>query len=73
MEQTRAHNKGRQIGLLRGAGTRMATWFYAMHRGLCLRAALKATIHQAKFSELSLVKTDARVREAVLDINDDDF
>ena len=73
MEQTREHNNGKSIGLLRGAGTRMASWFYAMHRLLRLRGALMSTIHQAKFATISLVKTDDRVREAIQDINDPDF
>ena len=70
MEQSREHNKGRAIGLLRGAGTRMASWFYVMHRALRLRGALMSTIHQAKFATIGLVKTDDRVRECIQDIND---
>ena len=73
MEQSREHNNGRAIGLLRGAGTRMASWFYAMHRALRLRGALMSTIHQAKFATIGLVKTDDRVRECVQDINDPQF
>ncbi len=32
MTHASALNNGKRIGLLRGAGTRFATWFYAMHR-----------------------------------------
>jgi hypothetical protein len=73
MAQSALFNNGRQVGLLRGAGTRMASWFYAMHRALRLRPALVATVHQAQFSTIALVKTDERVRAAVNDIMDDDF
>jgi len=73
MAQSANFNNGRQVGLLRGAGTRMASWFYAMHRALRLRSALVATVHQAQFSSIALVKTDERVRAAVNDILDDDY
>ena len=48
----------------------MASWFYAMMRLLRLKQPLKATVHQPKFLDLHLT---ARVREAVIDINDDNF
>ncbi len=32
MTQASALNNGKWIGLLRGAGTRFATWFQAMHK-----------------------------------------
>ena len=60
-------NKGKKIGLLRGASTRFATWFYAMMRLLRLKGPLLATIHQAKFRDLDL---NNRVRSAVMDIED---
>jgi len=63
-------NKGKKIGLLRGASTRMASWFYAMMRLLRLRLPLKATIHQQKFLDLHLTPS---VRSAMRDIDDDDF
>jgi len=63
-------NKGRKVGLLRGAGTRMALWFYAMMRLLRLRQALMATIHQQKFTDLTLNET---VAMAVQDIEIPDF
>ena len=40
MAQSSMANKGRKVGLLHGAGTRMALWFYAMMRVLRLRQAL---------------------------------
>ena len=48
----------------------MASWFYAMMRLLHLKQPLKATVHQPKFLDLHLT---VRVREAVIDINDDNF
>lgn len=70
MAQSALSNGGRRVCLLLGAGTRMATWFYAMHRSLRLRAALLATIHQAKFVEIKLTE---RARCAVLDIENKGF
>ncbi len=63
-------NKGRRIGLLLGAGTQFATWFYAMHRLLQKRCALKATIHNQKV--IDLPKTACAI-EAVRDIEDNIF
>ena len=54
MEQSALANNGTKLGLLRGAGTRMVLWFYAMFRSHRMRAVLLATIHAAKFSELNL-------------------
>lgn len=61
---------GRKVGLLRGAGTRMASFFYAMLRVLRLKSALRATIHQPKFLNL---KKNAKIEAAVFDIQDDNF
>ena len=61
---------GRAIGPLRGAGTRMATWFYAMMRLLRLRTTFLACINQEKIQTLAL---NAKERLAVLDINDTVF
>ena len=47
--KSRLLNHGREIGLLRAAGTRMATVFYALHRALRLRQALLATIHSPEW------------------------
>ena len=63
----------RAIGLLRGSGNRMGNWFYAMHRALRLKDALVATIHQSIFATLSIVKTDDRVRLAVMDVKSPTF
>ncbi len=59
-----------KIGLLCGSETRLATWFYAMHRVLRQKPALKATIHNTSFSSLS--KNDC-VAAAVNDIEDEVF
>ena len=63
-------NNGRKIGLLRGAGTRFALFFYAMVRLLRLKAALCATVHSAKFRDL---KINERAMNAVRDIQDSNF
>ena len=70
LAQSSLTNGGRAVGLLRGAGTRMALWFYAMMRMLRVRQPLTATIHQQKFVDLSLNET---VGAAVRDIKDDKF
>ena len=49
MAQSSLSDRGKKVGLLRGAGTRMAMWFYAMIRLLRLENPLKATVHQANF------------------------
>lgn len=73
MSQSTLLNNGRKVNLLRGAGTRMASWFYAMHRALRVKPALVATVHQVQFNSIALVHTDERVRLAVNDIKDPDF
>ena len=70
ISQTSMANSGKKIGLLRGAGTRMATWFYAMVRVLRLQQPLLATIHQAKFCTLDL---NQRTGLAVRDIENKVF
>ncbi len=70
MAQASIFNDGRKIGLLQGAGTHFATWFYAMHWLLRLKRALKATIHVAAFES---VAKNARVVLAVEDIEDEVF
>ena len=62
---TAAANGGKRVGLLRGAGTRMASWFYSMMRLLRLQKPLKATIHQQKFVDLTL---NPAAKEAIKDI-----
>ena len=70
MAQSSMANRGRKVGLLRGAGTRMALWFYAMMRLLRLKQALMATIHQQRFTDLTVNET---VAMAVQDIENPDF
>ncbi len=67
--QAAAFNHGK-IGLLHGAGTRFATLFYAMHRALRMKPALKASIHNPSFASLS--KHD-HVTAAIVDIKDEVF
>jgi hypothetical protein len=65
MAQSALSKSGRAVRLLRGAGTRMALWFYAMIRLLLVRKALTATIHQQKFADLSVKENvAAAVRDA---------
>ena len=56
--------------MLRGATTRMASWFYAMMRVLCHKDVLKATIHTLQFRESA---KNEKVRGAVRDIENDAF
>ena len=70
MAQSSLSNRGKKVGLLRGAGTRMAMWFYAMIRLLRLEMPLKATVHQQKFRSLPLNES---ARMAVLDIQEAKF
>ena len=67
IDQSALANRGRHVGLLRGAGTRFATWFYAMIRLVRMRNPLLATIHQEKFRSLEL---NNRARHAIIDIQD---
>lgn len=73
IEQATLYNGGKEKGLLRGAGTRFANWFYAMHRLLQQHNALLATIHQEKFRSMAVTRTNERVRGCVLDIEDPSF
>jgi hypothetical protein len=68
MAQSAMANKGKTVGLLRGAGTRFASWFYAMLRLLRLKEPLMYTIHQQKFRDLTL---NPSARAAVKDIGDE--
>jgi len=73
MAQSSLSNRGKKVGLLRGAGgagTRMAMWFYAMICLLRLEMPLKATVHQQKFRSLPLNES---ARMAVLDIQEAKF
>ena len=71
--QTTKANGGRDIGLIRGAGTRFATWFYAMHRAVRLEGALLATVHDSHFANLDIIKTNNRVMLAVHDVKSKSF
>lgn len=73
IKETTKANRGKPIGLLRGAGTRFATMWYAMHRALRLKSALLSTIHNPHFANLSIVKSNDRVRLAVLDVKNEGF
>ena len=70
MTQSACDNGGRAIGPVRGAGTRMASWFYAMIRLLRLRTTFLACINQGKFRTLVL---NDKERLAVFDISDPVF
>jgi len=49
MAQSALANRGRKVCLIRGAGTQMALWFYAMMHLIRLQQPLKATIHEQNF------------------------
>ena len=66
MHQSAIINGGVPIGLLRGAGTRMATFFYAMHRALRCHRALLATVHSPQWANIT---QNVRSTRAVIDIN----
>ncbi len=68
MAQSALANRGKQVGLLQGAGAWFATWFYAVMRLLCLKGPLKSTIYQQKFRDLDL---NSSAKAAVRDIEDD--
>ncbi len=65
MTQASAMNNGKRIGLLRGAGTRFATWFYSLHHLLCEKKAMLATVHSPYFMSLA---HNAKTALAVQDI-----
>ena len=69
-QQSGVHNNRKRIGLLRGAGTRFATFFYIMMRLVRLQAPLIATIHKAIFSDLNF---NEHVRSVVMDIENKTF
>ena len=71
--QTTKASGGRAIGLLRGAGTRFATWFYAIHCALRLEGAILATVHDPHFAKLDIVNTNNRVMLAVHDVKSKSF
>ena len=71
--QTTKANGGRAVGLLRGAGTRFATWFYAIYRVLRLEGSLFATVHDPNFAKLDIVKTNNRDMLAVHGVKSKSF
>ena len=70
MSQAALYNDGCSLGLLCGADTRMASFFYSMHRCLRQRRALLATIHSSLWESVEL---NQRIRKAIRDIENDDF
>ncbi len=70
MTQASAMNNRKRIGLMRGAGTRFATWFYGLHHLLCQKKALVATIHSPYFATMA---HNAKVALAVQDIESNQF
>ena len=64
--QAKIFNKGRTINLLRSVDTRMAGCFYAMHRGLCMRKALVATVASPKWVALKKNPVVNRAAEDVM-------
>ena len=64
---------GKVHGLIRGAGTRFTTWFYAIHCALRLEGSLLATFHYPHFAKLYIVKTNNRVMLAVHDVKSKSF
>jgi hypothetical protein len=68
--QSALANIGRKVCLIRGAGTCVALWFYAMICLIPLQQPLKATIHQQKFLDLALTNS---AKGAVHDIKDNNF
>ncbi len=52
MAHSSIHNKGSSEGLLCGATTRMASWFYAMIQVLRHKDVLKSNIHTLMFRNL---------------------
>jgi hypothetical protein len=69
-------NNGKAIGLLRGASSRMATFFYGGWRTLHLEHVLKATIHQHEFNAIMQDpnhKKNKSLAGAIMDIADKEF
>jgi hypothetical protein len=71
-KQAQTFNGGKKIGLLRAADTRMAGYFYALHRMLRLKAPLEATIASAEFAGLKLTN-NLLVARVVAFLNDKDM
>ncbi len=67
INQTALANNGIKIGLLCGAGTCMASWFYAMACMIRQRWPILAAVHSVQFRDLTL---PARAELCVKDIMD---
>eukprot|EP00956_Cyclotella_meneghiniana_P045137 scaffold355473_cov126-Cyclotella_meneghiniana.AAC.1 len=68
INQSKLHNKGRIVCLLRTAETRFASVFYAMHRAVRCKKALEATVHSAAWTDMKGVK--AFILRAAKDVDD---
>lgn len=71
MKASARHNNGIRINLLRGAGNRMATFFYAMHRCLRVKSALLELVHSPEFG--AAASGSGRAVAAANDIKNDSF
>ena len=65
MSQAALYNGGCNLGLLKGASTRMASFFYSIHRCLSQGHALLATIHSNLWESIDF---NPGIRAAVVDI-----
>jgi hypothetical protein len=65
MAQAKTFNRGREINLLRSVDTRMAGFFYALHRALRLRTALEATVANQKWHALERKPIMKRAEEDI--------
>ena len=70
MSQAALYNGGCNLGLLKGASTRMASFSYSMHHCLRQRRALLATTHSNLWESGDL---NPGIRAAVVDIEDEQF
>ena len=68
MKEAASGNNGRSVNLLRAVETRMAGYFYAMHRALRLKPALEATVHSTPWKNLK--RNDPIIKRAASDIKD---
>jgi hypothetical protein len=69
MCQSALANQGRKVGLLRGASTRMATFFYGIWREVRLKHVLQSTIVNNEFRELlKTLRNNSALAGAIRDI-----
>jgi hypothetical protein len=64
-----ANRRGQKVCLIRGAGTQMALWFYAMMHLIRLQQPLKATIHQQECLDLPLTNSAKGADQGIKDKN----